>query len=367
MDTSPQAISSATFRVVKKGYDPDEVRAYLAEVSTAVDAAQTHATQMEGRARQAVARAQELMAAQRSAESSAHSDDAETISRTLLLAQRTADTTVAEAKAEADGLTHNARSEADRLVADARSAANTMIEEAKADARRAGEGERVRVESEVQQLLARLEFLRDDVAQLESFTAVSRDRLLETSVNLRDVAERPVGGLGELRRPALSAAADQSAATPLPFDLEPAGGNDLPPIRPATVNEQPPAPASTLATPSHGTVQPRQSTPASTRARRQARVGRPERRPVRRRHHRRGAGDRPRDPPPDDEVHRRRALVAPTAPLAVRRAHFVRNCRAKVGKPARAGGGSIEPTALTRPSPPSLRKNGPAACGGDPN
>ena len=101
------------------------------------------------------------------------------------------------------------------------------------------------------------------MAQLESFTAVSRDRLLETSVNLRDVAERPVGGLGELRRPALSAAADQSAATPLPFDLEPAGGNDLPPIRPATVNEQPPAPASTLATPSHGTVQPRQSTSAS--------------------------------------------------------------------------------------------------------
>jgi cell division septum initiation protein DivIVA len=245
--------------MVKKGYDPDEVRAYLAETSKAVEAAQAHATQMEGRARQAVARAQELMAAQRSSESAAHHDDAETISRTLLLAQRTADTTVAEAKAEAEGTTRDARKEADRLIADARSAANTMIEEAKADARRAGEGERVRVESEVQQLLARLEFLRDDVAQLESFTAVSRDRLLETSANLRDVAERPVGGLGELRRPVLSAAADQPGATPLPLDVGPPVGNDLPPIRPASVHEQAPAPASTTSTPSHGTAQPKPS------------------------------------------------------------------------------------------------------------
>jgi DivIVA domain-containing protein len=265
MDTSPQAISSATFRMVKKGYDPDEVRAYLAEMSKAVEAAQAHATQMEGRARQAVARAQELMAAQRSHEGAAHTDDAETISRTLLLAQRTADTTVAEAKSEAEGLARNARTEADRLISDARSAANTMIEEAKADARRAGEGERVRVESEVQQLLARLEFLRDDVAQLESFTAVSRDRLLETSATLRDVAERPVGGLGELRRPVLSAAADQPGATPLPLDVEPPLGNDLPPIRPATVHEQPPAPTSTASTPSHGTSQPK-PTPAGAPA-----------------------------------------------------------------------------------------------------
>jgi DivIVA domain-containing protein len=268
MDTSPQAISSATFRMVKKGYDPDEVRAYLAETSKAVEAAQAHATQMEGRARQAVARAQELMAAQRTAEGAAHHDDAENISRTLLLAQRTADTTVAEAKAEAEGTTRNARNEADRLIADARSAANTMIEEAKADARRAGEGERVKVESEVQQLLARLEFLRDDVAQLESFTAVSRDRLLETSVTLRDVAERPVGGLGELRRPVLSAAADQPGATQLPLDVDMAReapvGNDLPPIRPATVNEQPPAPTSTTSTPSHGTSQPKPSPSGGT-------------------------------------------------------------------------------------------------------
>jgi DivIVA domain-containing protein len=264
MDTSPQAISSATFRMVKKGYDPDEVRAYLGEMSKAVEAAQAHATQMESRARQAVARAQELMAAQRTAEGAAHHDDAETISRTLLLAQRTADTTVAEARAEAETTTGNARSEADRLIAEARSAANTMIEEAKADARRAGEGERVRVESEVQQLLARLEFLRDDVAQLESFTAVSRDRLLETATALRDVAERPVGGLGELRRPVLSAAADQQPASPpLPLDVEPAVGNDLPPIRPATVSEQPPAPTSTTSTPSHGTSQPPEPKPES--------------------------------------------------------------------------------------------------------
>ena len=33
MELSPQAVAAATFRTVKRGYDPDEVRAYLIEVS----------------------------------------------------------------------------------------------------------------------------------------------------------------------------------------------------------------------------------------------------------------------------------------------------------------------------------------------
>jgi hypothetical protein len=69
------------------------------------------------------------------------------------------------------------------------------------------------VEEELQQLLARLEFLRDDVTQLDRFTGEQRTRLRETADALHDIAERPVGGLGEHRSPVLSAASDM----PPPF------------------------------------------------------------------------------------------------------------------------------------------------------
>ena len=88
---------------------------------------------MEARARAAVARLQELQQqpaapAEEAAPAAAVPgavvpDEAETISRTLLLAQRTADATVADAEREA----------------------NDIIETAKSESRKAGEAERVRV------------------------------------------------------------------------------------------------------------------------------------------------------------------------------------------------------------------------------
>ena len=110
-------------------------------------------------------------------------DEAETISRTLLLAQRTADTTVAEAEREA----------------------NQIIESAKAESRKAGEAERVRVEGEVQALLARRDFLESDVDQLDQFLAAQRDRISAVAADLNDVTTRVGNGLGPMRRPQLSA------------------------------------------------------------------------------------------------------------------------------------------------------------------
>src|SRR5215210_1247063 len=112
MDLSPQAVSVATFKTVKRGYDPEEVRSYLARVSSTLEASQQQATAMEARARAAVAKMQDLQAAvaappaatEARQEVAAAPDEADTISRTLLLAQRTADTTVAEAKAEAESV-----------------------------------------------------------------------------------------------------------------------------------------------------------------------------------------------------------------------------------------------------------------------
>ena len=132
-------------------------------------------------------------------------DEAATITRTLLLAQRTADATVAEAEQEA----------------------SQIVEAAKAESRKAGEAERVRVEGEVQALLARRDFLESDVDQLEDFLAAQRERLTAVATALNDVSERVGDGLGPMRRPQLSASDnDHSGETAVPTEAATTGVDD---------------------------------------------------------------------------------------------------------------------------------------------
>ena len=235
MELTPQAIRSTDFKTVKRGYAPDEVDAFKDEVAAALEAAQGQATAMESRARAAVGRLQELSqqapAAARSAApgreaAPAHGvtppaglpvGDTEVISRTLLLAQRTADTAVAEARAEAQSVTSGAREEASRVVDSARSMAAKMIDEAKTEARRSKEDELTLAENEVQALLARRDFLLSDVDQLEQYIQAQRERLRDTAVELHEIVERVPGGLADMRRPLLSASAEpvvQRSAAP---------------------------------------------------------------------------------------------------------------------------------------------------------
>jgi cell division septum initiation protein DivIVA len=233
MDISPQAIASASFPVVKKGFDPDHVRSFLSEVGRALESAQNQSTAMEARARAAVAKLQELTqaTAQAPVESATtiSSDDADAISRTLLLAQKAADATIAEARQEADTMVSAARAEAATVLAEARRQAAAHVEDARAEARRSSEAEKQKVESEVQALLARREFLVSDVDHLDDFVATQRRRVQDVAALLTEVAERGPGGLGDMRRPLLSAAADGSAvstasvtATPVTAAAEPA-------------------------------------------------------------------------------------------------------------------------------------------------
>ena len=67
---------------------------------------------------------------------STNDEDAETISRTLLLAQRTADTTVAQANADAESITVKARVDATTVIDNARSMADKLLDEARVEARR---------------------------------------------------------------------------------------------------------------------------------------------------------------------------------------------------------------------------------------
>jgi DivIVA domain-containing protein len=221
MALSPQRIRDTEFKPVRRGYDPAEVDAFVEEVAAALETAQNEATAMEARARAAVARLQELSreggeAAETAAlDVKAHVEEAETISRTLLLAQRTADTTVAEAQAEADRMLGAARDDAAAALDTARADAERVVEEAKVEARKAGESARVQVEGEVQALLARRDFLESDVDHLEQYLVAQRERLVEVAATLNDLVQRVPGGLADMRRPLLSAAAE-----PLPEGLD---------------------------------------------------------------------------------------------------------------------------------------------------
>ena len=218
MELSPQSVSSTTFKIVKKGYDPEQVSSYLSALGASIEETQNQAAAMEARARAAVARLQEMTAQAAAAEadsasvsnsaSVAPTADADTISRTLLLAQRTADVTVAEAAAEAAQLTTAAEAQAKKLVDGAQEIVNRLHDEAKSEARRAGDAERVQVESEVQSLLARRAFLLGDVEQLEQHIVTQRERLREVANFLGEIVSRVPGGLGDVDRPLVSAVSD---------------------------------------------------------------------------------------------------------------------------------------------------------------
>lgn len=239
MAISPADIRALQFGTVKRGgYDQREVESFRTAAADSLESALQESTAMEARARAAVARLQELSQQQTApstetldadAEPAAADDDApapppkprviavdeaETISRTLLLAQRTADSTVAEAEAAAQ----------DRLAA-AEADAVRIVDNAKADSRRAAETERVRVEGEVQSLLARRDFLESDVDHLEQHLQVQRERITEVAAELGSITTRVTNGIAPMRRPQLSAS-DHSGEVEIPADSAVGGEYD---------------------------------------------------------------------------------------------------------------------------------------------
>lgn len=226
MELSPQAVAAATFKTVKRGYDPDEVRSYLIEVSGSLEASQQQATAMEARARAAIAKLQDASQHGGAPVSSpVLSDDTENISRTLLLAQRTADATVSDAQAEAAAIRARAEGEAASVTATARAdasvaleqaqaAAARLLDEAKDEVRRARSEEHQRAEAEFHLLVGQRDTLLVDVSQLERHVASERDRVREVSVALGDLAERVPGGLGPVPRPQMTS--PTGAAVPFP-------------------------------------------------------------------------------------------------------------------------------------------------------
>jgi DivIVA domain-containing protein len=127
MELSSQAINGIEFDQVRKGYDPEQVKSFLSRVGAAVDEMRSHLVASDARARAAMARVQELSAREPAAVGSA---DTDVISKTLLMAQRTADAAVADAQKSADATLADADTRSKTMIADSEARSTEMIRQA---------------------------------------------------------------------------------------------------------------------------------------------------------------------------------------------------------------------------------------------
>ncbi len=186
MELSPKSITGVQFRTVRKGYDPEEVRGFLAQLARGVEAVQAQSAATESRARSMMTKLQELSSRE-------DPDPGEAMKRTLLLAQRTADAAVSEANEEARSVVAAAEEKSRTTLSEAQSKAEQMITDAEADARRAASVEKTRIEAEVAALTARRDELHAEAVRLEGHIRGQRDRIGTVANTLKAVLAEPSG------------------------------------------------------------------------------------------------------------------------------------------------------------------------------
>lgn len=172
MEVSPQTIRDVEFREKLRGYHQDDVDEFLERVAAGVEI-------LQDRLRQATERA--VRAEQQSAE--AREDD-ESLRRTLVLAQRTADLAVREAQEQAARIVAGAESEAAAKVAEATEEADRLFREAHAQ-----------LWADVERLADARERLRADAVNLARYLdeqrALARAALTDAARRLDEAVPPP--------------------------------------------------------------------------------------------------------------------------------------------------------------------------------
>jgi DivIVA domain-containing protein len=225
MEMSPKAISSMTFPLARKGYDQDQVRTFLGKVARGIEELQARVLEAEAKARLVDAPPEPAALAAPAAPAGEIGPGApatgdggiDAITRTLLIAQRTADAAVSEARDEADAVRREAEERAETALAEARARANNLVTAAEAEAQRVGELATEKVQTEVTALEGRRQLLLDDIDRLSSHVTEQRERIAATVDVLQRALDHP-DGLRELPRPELQAPA---AALPPPPGASP--------------------------------------------------------------------------------------------------------------------------------------------------
>ena len=205
--------SEVKFRERMRGYDYEEVDSYVKKVSRAAAQANERIAELEHRLAQL--------------ESHAGKDEGvteirETLLRTLVLAQRTADSAVAEARSEAKSITDSAKERATKTVSEAETAANERLRSAEeraarmlaeseengqlilAEAKRTAAAElsteRERAQGELQDLEMSKSELEAVVTEIEARLDSERDMLRSLALSFQSFAEKfePVAVIAEL-------------------------------------------------------------------------------------------------------------------------------------------------------------------------
>jgi len=232
MELTPQTLHAVEFREARRGgYNTRDVDDFLERVAAGVGHLHERLREVGARAETAEARLldaqRQIDEVQRRGPSAAPvatagvqavgaSETDDTLRRTLVLAQRTADATIKEAKQEANRLIDEARAEAGRTRMTAED-----------DARRGADQARASVEAELDSLIDQRDTLRTDVDVLTRHVDEQRERIRAGIAELHRIVEAegqlstdPVPGLADI---------DRAGPPPLPSRAAYGSGGLAPP------------------------------------------------------------------------------------------------------------------------------------------
>lgn len=193
MNITPQLLKDIRLSDSFRGYNKDEVDELLERVGVAIG-------QLQGRLREAIDRADGAEA--RAATVGGRSESEDTLRRTLVLAQRTADAAIAEANAEAAQTLEEANAHAARTTSAANERASELVRAAEAQAailrteteaevRRIAEESRAPLMEDIREAERVRNFLRDDIGLLERHLVAQRERLRVDVGELTRIIEEP--------------------------------------------------------------------------------------------------------------------------------------------------------------------------------
>jgi DivIVA domain-containing protein len=207
MNVTPQLIEQIDFSEKFRGYDPDQVDDFLEQVGTTLAGMQGQVDTLSSRVERAEAEATTLRNAPApvaEVPQSGMSDEEEVAhaTSTLLLAKRTADAAIAEARQEANHLVADARSraetqtteastEADRLIRDAETQREELLRRAHEEADREKVAQRDRLLDEIAGLDRRKGELASDIERLEERMGEYRAGLEQVHGAIRTVLDDP--------------------------------------------------------------------------------------------------------------------------------------------------------------------------------
>lgn len=170
MDISSSLSGTKEFRIVKRGYDPDEVDAFLDQIALGV-------AELKRKAAEATDRAAAAAVGDPGVTSSPATDE---IQRALILAQRAADEEVRKATAEGEALMDEARERAAELL--------RRADEEVAERREQGQ---VALRGEIAALEARRDALAADVAVLDRHVDEQREVVQAAVGELQSLLDHP--------------------------------------------------------------------------------------------------------------------------------------------------------------------------------